>query len=155
MLIMARQDANAALAATSFLYGANAPYIEALQARYAADPQAVDEGWQAFFADLKDRHDAAIAEAKGPSWRRPDWPPVVNGELISALDGNWAALASDTSEKIRAGVRARGAEISEGAVQQATRDSVRALMMIRAYRIRGHFHANLDPLSLEPPKNEA
>src|SRR5262249_47328705 len=135
-LIMARQDANAALAATSFLYGANAPYIEELHARYEADANAVDEGWRSFFNGLKDPPEAVLGEAKGPSWRRPDWPPVVNGELVSALDGNWAAVAADTADKIRAGVRARGAEISEGAVQQATRDSVRALMMIRAYRIR-------------------
>jgi 2-oxoglutarate dehydrogenase E1 component len=39
-------------------------------------------------------------------------------------------------------------------VQQATRDSIRALMLIRAYRIRGHFHAKLDPLGLEPEKSE-
>ena len=38
-------------------------------------------------------------------------------------------------------------------IRQATRDSVRALMMIRAYRMRGHLHANLDPLGLEPPKD--
>jgi 2-oxoglutarate dehydrogenase E1 component len=152
---MARQDANAALAATSFLYGANAPYIEELHARYEADPNAVDAGWRSFFAGLEDSPDAILAEARGPSWRRPDWPPVTNGELVSALDGNWAAVAAETADKIRAGVRTRGAEISEGAIQQATRDSVRALMMIRAYRIRGHFHANLDPLGLEPPKNEA
>ena len=37
---------------------------------------------------------------------------------------------------------------------QATRDSIHALMLIRAYRIRGHFHAKLDPLELEPEKNE-
>src|SRR6202023_6631 len=97
--------------------------------------------------------DAILAEARGPSWRRPDWPPVVDGDLVSALDGNWAAVASATADKIPARVRARGAEISEGAVQQATRDSVRALMMIRAYRIRGHFHARLDPLGIEPPKD--
>ncbi len=39
-------------------------------------------------------------------------------------------------------------------MQQATRDSIHALMLIRAYRIRGHFHAKLDPLGLEPEKNE-
>ena len=32
--------------------------------------------------------------------------------------------------------------------------SIRALMLIRAYRARGHFHANLDPLGLQPPNNE-
>ena len=39
-------------------------------------------------------------------------------------------------------------------MQQATRDSIHALMLIRAYRMRGHLHANLDPLGLEPAKNE-
>ena len=51
---MSRQDANAAFALTSFLYGGNAAYIEDLYARYEADPNAVDAEWQAFFASLKD-----------------------------------------------------------------------------------------------------
>ena len=89
---MARQDANQAFAATSFLYGANAPYIEQLQARYAADPNSVDGEWRSFFEGLKDAPDAVKAGAEGPPWRRADWPPVMNGELVSALDGNWPAL---------------------------------------------------------------
>ena len=146
---MARQGANQAFAATSFLYGANAPYIEQLQARYAADPNSVDQAWRSFFDGLKDAPDAVIAGADGAPWQRPDWPPVMNGELVSALDGNWAALETAIGQKITAGVASRGSEIGEGAVTQATRDSVRALMMIRAYRMRGHFHANLDPLGLQ------
>ena len=51
---MSRQDANAAFALTSFLYGSNAPYIEELYARYEADPKAVDAEWQSFFQSLKD-----------------------------------------------------------------------------------------------------
>ncbi len=148
---MARQDANQQFAATSFLYGANAPYLEELHARYSRDPAAVDAEWRQFFEGLKDAPDKVIAEERGAPWQRPDWPPVVNGELVAALDGNWLASAAD---KIKAGVNARGAVISDGAVQQATRDSVRAIMMIRAYRMRGHFHANLDPLGLEKPANE-
>ncbi len=146
---MARQGANQAFAATSFLYGANAPYIEQLQARYAADPNSVDGEWRSFFEGLKDTADAAIAGAGGASWQRADWPPVMNGELVSAMDGNWAGLETALGQKIKAGVARRGVEISDGAVTQATRDSVRALMMIRAYRMRGHFHANLDPLGLQ------
>ena len=46
---MSRQDANAAFARTSFLYGGNAPYLEDLYARYEADPRSVDAEWQAFF----------------------------------------------------------------------------------------------------------
>ena len=44
--------------------------------------------------------------------------------------------------------QARGAEVTEEKVFQATRNSIRALMMIRAYRMRGHLHADLDPLGL-------
>ena len=51
---MSRQDANAAFALTSFLYGGNAAYIDDLYARYETDPKAVDAEWQSFFQSLKD-----------------------------------------------------------------------------------------------------
>src|SRR5208282_2628749 len=57
-------------------------------------------------------------------------------------------------DKLRALTAAAAAAApSEEAIRRATRDSVRALMMIRAYRMRGHLHANLDPLGLEPQKD--
>ena len=148
---MARQGANEAFAETSFLYGANAPYLENIQERYRRDPKSVDAEWRAFFDGLKD-----APETDGrPSWQRADWPPLMNGELTSALDGNWPVVAAKTAEKIKAGVEKRGSEIGDAEVSRATRDSVRALMMIRAYRMRGHFHANLDPLQLERAGDEA
>ena len=55
---------------------------------------------------------------------------------------------------MRAKAQGAGVEFSAADVQQATRDSIHALMLIRAYRIRGHFHANLDPLGLEPRKDD-
>ncbi|WP_421724880.1 2-oxoglutarate dehydrogenase E1 component [Bauldia sp.] len=146
---MTRQDPNAALAATSFLYGANAPYIEDMQARYDRDPNSVDGEWRAFFESIAEGGKSADANG-GPSWQRSDWPPVANGELVAALDGNWAALETTLGDKIKKGVTARGAEITDDHVQRAARDSVRAIMMIRAYRMRGHLHANLDPLGLQP-----
>jgi len=142
---MARQDANRQFAATSFLYGANAPYIESMHERYARDPHSVDAEWRAFFEDLKE------APEPGPSWRRNDWPVGANGELIEALGGASAHVA----ERIAEGLSSRGAELSPEHVQRATRDSVRALMMIRAYRMRGHFHADLDPLNLSDLSDEA
>ena len=42
---------------------------------------------------------------------------------------------------------------SDDDIRRATRDSVRALMMIRAYRMRGHLYANLDPLGLEQQRD--
>ena len=45
-------------------------------------------------------------------------------------------------------------EISDaGIVRQAAKDSVRAIMLIRAYRIRGHLQASLDPLEIQTKKD--
>ena len=151
---MSRQDANAAFALTSFLYGSNAPYIEDLYARYEADPQAVDAEWQSFFQSLKDNAVDVAENARGPSWGRPDWPPLPGGDLIAALDGNWAEVGNGVGIKVKTQAQSRGVELSNADIERATRDSIRALMLIRAYRARGHFHANLDPLGLEPAKNE-
>ncbi len=150
---MARQDANEAFALTSFLYGANAAYIEDLYAQYQENPASLDAVWRDFFEKLKDEPADVVKQARGASWKRPDWPMTPNGELVAALDGNWTALEPKIAEKIKDKAAAKGAPMSEVQVQQATRDSVRALMMIRAYRMRGHLHADLDPLKLEPLKD--
>ncbi|NNE21040.1 MAG: 2-oxoglutarate dehydrogenase E1 component [Rhizobiales bacterium] len=145
---MARSDANDVFARTSFLYGGNAQFIEQLYSKYQSDPQSVDPEWQDFFADLKDDPGAAVAEAKGASWEREDWPQQVNGELVSALDGNWSAMEADLAPKVARKAQQTGADLSTEELRKATIDSVRALMMIRAYRIRGHLAADLDPLKL-------
>ncbi|NWG23162.1 MAG: 2-oxoglutarate dehydrogenase E1 component [Pseudorhodoplanes sp.] len=151
---MSRQDANAAFALTSFLYGGNADYIEQLQARFETDPNSVDPEWRDFFRSLKDDPKSVAALAHGPSWERPNWPARPNGDLVAALDGNWAETEKAIGDRIKGKAQTRGVELSATDVQQATRDSIRALMLIRAYRARGHFHAKLDPLGLEPEKNE-
>src|SRR5215471_1163780 len=149
---MSRQDANSAFARTSFLYGGNADYIDKLYARYEADPQAVDAQWQLFFAELKDTAKDVVQNARGPSWQRSDWPPPFHDDLISGLDADWGEVEKRIGDKVLAAANAKGVEVPAGAVQQAARDSVKALMLIRAYRARGHLHANLDPLGLEPVK---
>jgi 2-oxoglutarate dehydrogenase E1 component len=151
---MSRQDANAAFALTSFLYGANAPYIEDLYARYEADPKSVDAEWQTFFQSLKDDPREVSENARGPSWRRSDWPQRERNDWVEALDGDWAEAGRALGEKVKAKAQTKGVELSGADVERATRDSIRALMLIRAYRARGHFHANLDPLGLQPPGKE-
>jgi 2-oxoglutarate dehydrogenase E1 component len=143
---MSRQDANAAFALTSFLYGGNAAYIDDLYARYEIDPNAVGAEWQAFFASMKDASNDVAKIAHGPSWKKPNWPQTARGELVSALSGDWSEVEKVIGDKIKAKAQTNGVEISAADVQQATRDSIHALMLIRAYRIRGHFHAKLDPL---------
>ncbi|HSI39306.1 MAG TPA: 2-oxoglutarate dehydrogenase E1 component [Xanthobacteraceae bacterium] len=150
---MARADANQNFLNTSFLYGANGPWIEDLYARYEADPNAVDAEWQAFFGALKEERTDVEKNARGASWKREGWPLHANGELVSALDGHWIEVEKTVGDKVKAKAQTRGVEISTADVQQATRDSVKALMMIRAYRMRGHLHAKLDPLGLEPVRS--
>src|SRR6185436_18944587 len=148
---MSRQDANAAFALSSFLYGGNAPYIEDLYAKYEADPNSVDAEWRDFFGSLKDGADAEKS-ARGASWKRPLL--IERNDLLSALDGQWVEAEKKLGDKVRAKAQDAGVELSATDVQQATRDSIHALMLIRAYRIRGHFHAKLDPLGLEPRKDD-
>jgi 2-oxoglutarate dehydrogenase E1 component len=153
---MDRDTTNDLLDQTSFLYGGNAAYIEDLYARYQDNPSSVDGEWQTFFASLKDSAGDVRKSASGASWKKPNWPIVANGELVSALDGNWGQIEKVVGEKIArkaesAQADAKAPVISQADIHTATRDSVRALMMIRAYRMRGHLYSNLDPLGLAPP----
>ncbi|WP_260480045.1 2-oxoglutarate dehydrogenase E1 component [Bartonella quintana] len=150
---MARQDEiNSLFAQTSFLYGGNANYIDQLYAEYEKNPTSVDSQWRAFFETLQDNKKDVLKNAQGATWRREHWPLKENGELVSALDGDWFALekhlGGKLKEKIATGVTQKGKTSSKQDIIQATRDSVHALMMIHAFRARGHLHARLDPLQL-------
>ncbi|EKF18947.1 2-oxoglutarate dehydrogenase E1 component [Nitratireductor pacificus] len=150
---MARQDqANDEMSLTSFLYGGNAAYIEELYASYQDNPSSVNEDWRAFFGALQDDAADVRKNASGASWKRKGWPETANGELVSALDGDWGTLEKHFDGKIKDKAAAAGAAaLTAEEVQRATRDSVRAIMMIRAYRMRGHLHADLDPLGIAKP----
>ena len=149
---MTEQSPNDLFHASSFLQGHNAAYIEQLYARYATDPNAVDEAWQQFFRQLGDSEVDAKREAAGPSWARTDWPPQPNDELTHALDGNWGDLGpaaqKKAGDKIKAKAEEKGVPVGEDQIKRAVLDSIRALMIIRAYRIRGHLVAELDPLGM-------
>src|SRR6202046_5605942 len=151
--IMSRQDANAAFALSSFLQGTNAPYIDDIYARYEKDPSSVDAEWQEFFKSLKDQPADVRKNAEGPSWGRDNWPLTPRDDLTSALDSNWVEVEKAVGTKLAAKAQAKGAELTPADVHLATRDSVRALMLIRAYRMRGHFHAKPDPLGIEAPRD--
>src|SRR4051794_14890416 len=120
---------NQVLAETSFLYGANAPFVEDLYARWTQDPKSVDPSWQAFFATLRDRADEVKRAAQEPPWT-PRLPPASRPDWLSALDGLWPAVEA----KLAKGVEARApAAASKDDIRAATLDSLRAVMMIRAY----------------------
>jgi 2-oxoglutarate dehydrogenase E1 component len=96
---MSRQDANAAFARTSFLYGGNAAYVEQLHSRYEANPSSVDAEWRALYASLKDERGDVLKNASGPSWKRNR--PHANGELIAALTGDWSEVEKSLGDKIK------------------------------------------------------
>ncbi len=149
-----RSAQNAAFADSSFLFGGNAAYIEQLHAAYKANPAGVDPEWREFFGALNDDGDSVAANAKGASWKRPNWPIAPQGDLVAALDGQWPVNEKALADKIKGKAASDGkGEISAAELHRATQDSVRAIMMIRAYRMRGHLHANLDPLGLDPQKD--
>ena len=143
-----RQESNVNFALTSFLDGTNASYIEDLFERYQEKPDSVDPDWQAFFKEMQANAAETGSQSNKPSWARSDWPIATNGELVSALDSDWQPVEEELKDKIVAKAQARGEDISSEAAQDATRDSIRALMLIRAYRVRGHLDADLDPLKL-------
>ena len=145
---MNKTDLITAFEQSSFLYGGNAQFIEGLYAKYLENPAAVDIHWRQFFAGLDDDPAAAKQQVSGPSWARKGWPPTPTGDLVSAFDGNWPAMEKAVGAKIEAKSKEAGASLSVDEVRKATMDSVRALMMIRAFRMRGHLAADLDPLKL-------
>ena len=149
---MSRNSSNEEFLNTSFLYGGNAGYIEEMYALYQENPSSVSDDWQAFFGELKDDAGDVVKNAKGASWKKSHWPVQANGELVSALDGDWPAVEKHMGEKIQAKAGETGLNGEE--VQRATRDSVSAIMMIRAYRMRGHLHADLDPLGIAGKKED-
>ena len=124
---------------SAILNGANAPFLESLYHRYERDPGAVEPEWRAWFDSLSTGAGRAFGANGGPSWQRADWPPQANGDMTAALDPGAPAPVK---------AKAKGEAVSPEQIRAATIDSLRALMLIRAYRVRGHLHAKLDPLGL-------
>lgn len=79
---------------------------------------------------------------QGPSWARDNWPPVETDDLTGALDPTQMQVA------VKAAAKSAGKPASDADVAQAAEDAIRAQMLIRTYRVRGHLAANLDPLGL-------
>jgi 2-oxoglutarate dehydrogenase E1 component len=82
----------------------------------------------------------------GPSWQRQGWPlagGAADDDLTQALDP--MALR----QAIREASRVQQAPVDEAGIEQAAGDSIRAMMLIRTYRVRGHLAADLDPLHLD------
>ena len=99
---MSRQDANAIFARTSFLYGANAAYIEDLYASYRERPRLGRRRVAGLFPEPEGRAKPTSPKVRAaPSWKTPNWPLLPSGDLIAALDGQWAATEKTIGEQDR------------------------------------------------------
>ncbi|VBB69557.1 2-oxoglutarate dehydrogenase E1 component [invertebrate metagenome] len=116
----------------TFLFGTNATFIAELYQRYLLDRAAIDQSWAQFFDELKERNPSVLADLQGVSWS-PAGAEVIGTNVNQNARG----------EKSNA---SRGIVTAD--VRRHTLDSIRALMMIRVYRVRGHLIARLDPLGL-------
>src|SRR6187399_671925 len=125
---------------TSFLFGANAPFIEELYARFLEDPGKVDADWRTFFEALAEERGDVLAEERGASW-------APNGaRVIDVPDTEMPRAAANRN--LKDGAPAPFAGAGEEAIRAAAYDTSRAFLLIRSYRIRGHLEADLDPLGL-------
>ncbi|PZO89537.1 MAG: 2-oxoglutarate dehydrogenase E1 component [Sphingomonas sanxanigenens] len=118
--------------------GVSPSFVESLYRKYVADPTSVEAGWREWFQGLE-------AAQAGPSWRRANWPLSDTDTLTAGLDPTQMAVPPKAAPKAAAPA---AAAIDPGAVERAASDSIRAMMLIRTYRVRGHLAANLDPLGL-------
>ena len=127
---------------TSFLHGTNSAFIEQMYEKYLDNPVSVPADWQTFFSGISSQ---SSGEIKNASWSEYNKIKPNNGDLVSAIDGNWPEEVKSFESELKS---SSSFNTDEGAARNATLDSIRAIMMIRAYRIRGHLKANLDPLGL-------
>ncbi|MBU1358545.1 MAG: 2-oxoglutarate dehydrogenase E1 component, partial [Gammaproteobacteria bacterium] len=91
-------------------------------------------------------YDPAEGPQAGPSWQRDNWPLGDGGDLTAALDPMQMQVAVKAA--IRDAGKGGGQPVDEAAIARAADRSIRAMMLIRTYRVRGHLAADLDPLGL-------
>ena len=112
----------------NFLNSSNAPYVAELYSKYCKDPNSVDENWNNFFDTLNEDEVSILKDFGGPTWKnRP-----------SNVIENFSFNKADLSKK----------DFKNDIFRSSTLDSIRALRLIRAYRINGHLIADLDPLKI-------
>jgi len=109
----------------SYLFGANAPFIEELYESYLVNPQSVPEEWREYFDRLQvlpGATDKDVAHA-----------PVVESFVQRSKKGEFAAARTLATEHVT-----------------PERLQVAALLLVTAYRIAGSRWATVDPLKRMP-----
>ncbi len=125
---------------TSFLGNNSSEFVETLYAEYLKNPNKIPEQWREFFQGLNEKKEKILNNANGPSWSPKKKFNLVQ-ENIYKTENNKNSNLIET--------------LDSRDVLEAAKDSVRANMLVRAYRIRGHLISNLDPLGLQKIKKHS
>lgn len=128
---------------SSYLYGTNATYVAEIYEKYLKDPTSVDQSWVDIFKDLSDDAATVNSHQEGASWS------AGTSRVVGADQQEEGGLPNAALQAMPQIAMMPGMMSSNAQIRRATTDSIQALMLIRAYRVRGHLHADLDPLGLE------
>ncbi len=117
---------------TSFLSKSNSAFIESMYLKYVIDDPKLPTGWKEFFDGLGEEKKYILNEIQGPSWtpRKINIKKIIDKVKIDAEENSNGPTSLDTNYK------------------KEKEQSIKAITLIRAYRIRGHLIAKLDPLEL-------
>jgi len=110
---------------TSFLSKSNSAFIEEMYSKYVERDPTLPESWKNYFETLGEDLNLIVKEIEGPSWKKNR--KKINFDKNLSKDKN--LYKNEDIEKEKA-------------------NTIRAIALIRAYRIRGHLIANLDPLGM-------
>ncbi len=132
---------------TAFLDGANASYMEAMYAQYIKNPNAIENDLADFFKSLGDASNDVTKNARGAPWQISHITTTKDDNLLALDYGYIADIVQKATDKVK-----ETGTASPDDIRNAALGSIRAIMLVRAYRVRGHLIANLDPLQLNEPE---
>ena len=119
---------------TSFLSKSNSSFIEEMYLRFIEKDPNLPESWKNYFKSLGEDLTSVAKEIEGPTWQPNRKEININNEEYKKEFGKTVeSLSSD---------------INDQNSEQSKADSIKAIALIRAYRIRGHLIAYLDPLGM-------
>ena len=116
---------------TSFLSKSNSSFIEEMYIKYIEKDPSLPVSWENYFKSLNEDLNLITKEIEGPIWKRNKKKIIFNKKKVN--------LETDI--------------VNNKDIEKSKVESIKAIALIRAYRIRGHLNANLDPLGMMERKH--